>query len=40
MADIGAPGVKKVVQSLLHTAKQVFILLHIISLLCIFAVIT
>ena len=35
MAKVGAPGGKKVTQSLLRKAKQVFILLNIISLLCI-----
>ena len=39
-AESGAPGRKKVPQSLLHKAKQFFILLQVICLLCICAVVT
>ena len=34
MAEVGALGGKKVTQLLLRQAKQVFISLHIICLLC------
>ena len=34
MAEVGAPGGTKVSQLLLRKAKQTFILLHIICLLC------
>ena len=34
VAEVGAPGVRKVSRSLLRKAKQIFILLHTICLLC------
>ena len=34
VVEAGAPGGRKVTRSLLRKAKQIFILLHIICLLC------
>ena len=38
VAEVGAPGGTKVTRSLLRKAKQVFILLHVICLLCLLVV--
>ena len=40
VTEVGAPGGKKVSQSLLGKAKQVLILLHSLYLLCICALTT